>query len=128
MKPNIALSIPLILQLLTSAEERIKESSDMKETHMWIVFVTYTIVSYIISLRDNGSFLLDLNGLNENWKRNDKSYFIIALLGKIKGKNIDQRHLIPCVNHTNSGIHIKKVIRRLKEAKKTQALLMDLQF
>ena len=96
-KPNMDLSIPLILQLIVSTEERIKEISDKEETYMWIVFVTYVVVSYVISLRGNEDFLLDLEGLNENWKRNDNSYFIILLLRKIKYENIDWRHLIPCV-------------------------------
>ena len=60
------LSIPLILQLIVSTEERIKEISDKEETYMWIVFVTYVVVSYVISLRGNEDFLLDLEGLNEN--------------------------------------------------------------
>ena len=85
---------------------------------MWIVFVTYTVLSYLISLRGNEGFLLDIDGLNENWKRNDNSYFIITLLGKIKGENIDRRHLLQCVNHTDSGINLKAMVRRSKDARK----------
>ena len=110
-KPNMVLSIPLLLYLIASTEEISEEISDKEETHIWIVFVTYAVVSYIISLRGNEDFLLDLEDLNENWKRNDKSYFIIALLRKIKGENVDLRHLILCVNHTNYGITIKAVVR-----------------
>ena len=84
---------------------------------MWTVVVTYVIVSYVISLRRNEVFLLDLEELNENWKINNKNYFIIALLWKIKGENVDERHLTPCINHTDSGINIKAVARYLKEAK-----------
>ena len=62
----MALSIPLLLQLITSVEERIEQSRDKKEKHTWIVFVTYTVVSYVISLRGNEDFLLDLEGLNDN--------------------------------------------------------------
>ena len=65
-KLNIALSIPLLLRLIASVEEEIGERNDKEEEYMWIVFVTYDVVSYIISLGANEDFLLDLEGLNEN--------------------------------------------------------------
>ena len=78
------LLISLLLHLLTSAEEKIEESSDTEGKQMWIDFVIYAVVSYVISLRGNKGFLHDLEGLNENWKRNSKSYFIIVLLENMK--------------------------------------------
>ena len=84
---------------------------------MWIVFITYVVVSYVLSLRGNEGFLLDLSGLNQFWSRNDGTYFIIALLGKIKGENVDQMHLIPCSNITSSGIEIKAIVDQLRVAK-----------
>ena len=76
------------------------------------------VVSYLLSSRGNEGFLLDKSGLNQFWSRNDGTYFIIALLGKIKGENVDQRHLIPCSNVTSSGIEIKVIVDRLRVAKR----------
>ena len=78
------LYIPLLLRLIANTEEKIREDYNNEEKHMWIVFVTYAIMIYIISLHGNKGVLLDLIGLNESWNRNNKSCFIISLLGKIK--------------------------------------------
>ena len=75
----MALSIPLLLRLIVSVEHKIRRSNDDEGNYILIGFVTYTVVSCIISLRGNEDFLLDLEGLNRNWKRNEKSYFIVSL-------------------------------------------------
>ena len=114
----MTLSIPLILQLVASVEERIEESNDKEEKCMWIVAATYAFFTYVIYLRGNEVFLLDLEGLNKNWKINNKIHFIITLLRKVKGENNDRRLIILCVNHTDSGVNIKSIVRRLDETKK----------
>ena len=70
-------------------------------------------MSYTISLRGNDGFLLDLDGMNRHRERNDGTYFMITLLGKIKGEHTDIAHIIPCSNITSSGINAKYSIRRV---------------
>jgi len=38
-RPNIALSTPLLIQLLLKVEERIVQVEDEEERHDWIVFL-----------------------------------------------------------------------------------------
>ena len=103
-KPNMDISIRLLLIVLAKAEENIRDVEHDRDEYIWIIFVTYVAVSYVLSLRGNEGFILDFSGLNEFLSRNNDSYFIVCLLGKIKGENVDRRHLIPCSNVTISGI------------------------
>ena len=98
------MSIRLLLSVFAKTEEKIVEFEDDGDGNSWIAFTTYVVVSYVLSLKGNEWFLLDLAGLNQFWSRNDGTYFIIVLLGNIKGENVDRRHLIPCSNMTSSGI------------------------
>ena len=100
----MAMSIRLLLSVFAKTEEKIVEFEDDGDGNSWIAFTTYVVVSYVLSLKGNEWFLLDLAGLNQFWSRNDGTYFIIVLLGNIKGENVDRRHLIPCSNMTSSGI------------------------
>ena len=81
-KPNLALSTPLLLQVLRDAEESLYDASDDKMKNNWLVFVTYVVVSYVLSLRGNEGLVLDLRAMHQNWKRNDGTYFLVALKGK----------------------------------------------
>ena len=121
-KPNRALSLPLLLSLLEKVEERIKGAFNDKDSHRWVVFSTYVVVCYVISLRGVEGLLLDLTGLNRHW-RSDQEHVIIALLGKVKGESADSAHLIPCVKITNSGINVKGILERLIKEKTSLGFL-----
>ena len=86
-------------------------------------FSTYAVVSYVLSLRGNEGILLDLQGITENWKKNNDTFILIALLGRMKGETLDRSHLIPCVNITSTGINVKSIVRRLAKLKRSQNLL-----
>ena len=55
------------------------------DKNIWTVFSTYAVISYVLSLRGNEGFLLDLKGTRANLDRKDEKVFWIVLLGKIKG-------------------------------------------
>ena len=82
-----------------------------------VVFSCYATLSYVISLRGNEGFLLDLDGMSRHTSGNEKKYFIVALQGKIKGETNEKSHLVPCANITSSGIDVKKVVVRLLKLK-----------
>ena len=65
-----------------------------------MVFHTYAMVCYVMSLRGCEGLLLDLSGLNRKWGVGGDQYVVIALLGKIKGEMGDRSHLLPCVAKT----------------------------
>jgi len=115
-KPNLALSLPLLLELVEFTERKISDSDDYPDKHRWLVFLSYTVFSYVISLRGPEGFLLDLAGLNRYWDHSS-NYIVIALLGRIKGEHHDLAHLIPCTNLTSSGINVKNILRRLLDEK-----------
>jgi len=122
-RPNIALSTKLIIELLTKTEERISEAEEDEVKHDWMVFSTYITISYVISLRGPEGFLLDLDGLNRHWNRMEDRYFVIALLGKVKGEHHDLAHLIPCALQTKSGINVKGIVSRLLEEKRKRGFV-----
>ena len=62
-KPNKAFSNTLLSLVLEIAEMRISQVETEEEIHQWIVFVTYSVVSYVISLRGVEGFLIDLEAL-----------------------------------------------------------------
>jgi hypothetical protein len=103
-RPNEAMSIDLILAVLEQAEDRINDTPTARERNRWIVFHTFSVVAYVISLRGTEGFLLDVDGLRRHRQPPSSDHVIIALLGKIQGEQHDLAHLIPCVKTTGSGI------------------------
>ena len=65
-----------------------------------------------------------MNGLIKHWKRNYGTYFLIPLLGRIKGEDVERSHLIPCVNTTSTLIKTKAVVRRLMQLKMKQGFVV----
>ena len=111
--PNKAFSTPLLKRFIREIEEQIAQSTDDDEIHEWIVFPAYITTCYVISLRGNEGFFLDLDGLVRHWTKIEKDHIIFALLGTIKGERHDLAHLIPCINKTSSGIPVRNIIERL---------------
>lgn len=112
-RPNKAFGINLILSILELVNSRILEASSVETKHNWIVFGTYLAVTYVMSLRGTEGLLLDIKGCSDYLHKGDGSYFIIALLGKVKGEHHHRYHLLPCINITSSGIQIKDWVTRL---------------
>jgi hypothetical protein len=122
-RPNKALSLDLLLRLLSEIELRVDSASSPNETNRWIVFHTYTVVAYVASLRGSEGFLLDLSGLRRNRNRGGARYVVIALLGKLKGEHHDLAHLLPSVMVTTSGIKVAETVSRLIELKQSQGFI-----
>jgi hypothetical protein len=118
-RPNKAISRALLLRVLREAEGRIEGATSPAELNRWLVFHTYAMVCYVVSLRGSEGLLLDLSGLNRKWGVGGERYVVIALLGKIKGETGDRSHLLPCVNKTSSGINVRKSLKRLLDYKRS---------
>ena len=116
-KPDKGFSVKLLLEMLRRAEETRSMCDSLQEKHVSTVFVTYAVVSYMLSFRGNKGFLLDLKGTRENWDRRDNKVFWIVLRGKLKGEHVDAIHFVPCTQTTSSGIKVGQVVRRLVEEK-----------
>jgi hypothetical protein len=118
-RPNKALSKALMLRVLKEAEDRVEGATSPAELNRWIVFQTYAMVCYVVSLRGCEGQLLDLGGLNRKWGVGGERYVVVALLGKIKGESGDRSHLLPCVAKTLSGIKVKRSLKRLLDFKRS---------
>jgi hypothetical protein len=118
-KPNLAFSIPLLLKILQMGEDRLNEEISPDKNDRWLVFLTYSVITYTLSLRGTEGFYLDLGGLHKFNELENGNHIIIPLLGKIKGEHHDRCHLMPCVKTTGSGIKVSYWIQRLREHKAT---------
>jgi hypothetical protein len=69
----------------------------MHELNRLIVVGVYSVITYVVSLRGSEGFLLDLGGLNlpKLDENQDTKYFIIPLMGKVKGEHHNRCHLLP---------------------------------
>jgi hypothetical protein len=112
-RPNKGLSIGLYLRVLEEAELRIVGAPSPRDQNRWIVFHSYAVVSYVLSLRGKEGLLLDLEGLNRHWGSGDGSYVIVTLQGTVKGETNDRDHLLPCAPVTDSGVDVKASLQRL---------------
>ena len=111
-RPNRAISVDLMQELLAGVEDHIKCAVNDEERDKQITAGGYFCFCYVTSLRGSEGLLTDLAGL---WKHYDKSkpYVLITLLGRAKGEHHSQQHLLPCVPITRSGINVKLWIERL---------------
>lgn len=124
-RPNQAFSLTLLLKLLEEVKEKIKHSTNKIDSNSWTVFGAFVVVTYVISLRGTEGFLLDLGGLNRHIPSNDrdgKAFFLIPLLGQVKGEKHDRCHLLPCTYQTSSGIKPYEWIQALLKIKAEQNL------
>jgi hypothetical protein len=108
-----------MLRVLQEADHRVEGATSPEERNRWIVFYTYAMTCYVVSLRGCDSLLLDLSRLNRKWDVGGEEYVVIALLGKIKGEAGDRAHLLPCVPKTSSGIRVCQKLKRLLTFKKS---------
>ena len=81
-----------------SLELRVENSSEPDELNLWSSFLSYAVVSYVIYLRGSKGLMLDLESINRHKECNDGTYFVIRLMGRVKGESHNRCHLIPRVN------------------------------
>ena len=118
-KPNEAFNTTLLLTVIDYANERLEENISATENDRWLVFITYCVITYTLSLRGTEGFYLDLCGLIRFQDSGSERHFIIPLLGQVKGEHHDRCHLFPCIKKTSSGIPVFDWVTRLREHKKS---------
>ena len=116
-RTNKAFSSKLLIKLIKQNELFIFQARAPASKHKWMVYATYVIVSYVVSLRGNEGFLLDLHGLHRHWNKRNDDQFFLSLWGKVKGESNDLSHVLPCVNITSSKIPVFKMVERLMAEK-----------
>ena len=121
--PNMAMSHKLIVKFFQTLESQIEASKNSQAQHDLIIFCAYSTISYVLSLRGDEGFLLDVKELRANWTNHSSKYLVIALLGKLKGEKDDSIHKFPCVKRTDSGINVKRAILRALNLKAQNGFL-----
>jgi hypothetical protein len=119
-RPNKGMSTKLYLKVLEDVELRIVGAASSRELNRWIVFHSYAVTCYVLSLRGKEGLLLDLEGLHRHWGSGDGTYVVVTLQGTIKGETNDRDHLLPCVPVTSSGVQVKASLERLMAFKTTK--------
>jgi hypothetical protein len=97
-RPNKALSTELILSYLRQIQLKVVEAETLREENCWLVLAVYSVITYVVSLRGLEGFLLDLGGLRLHTINDNKrsKYFLILLMGKVKGECHHRCHLLTC--------------------------------
>ena len=111
VKPNLSLSTTLILSILREVMKDY-EGVDKIGKFDLIVFGSYLVICYVISLRGSEGLMLDLSVINRELKIS-RGFCFIVLKGKVKGETTDRDHLFPCVYQTSSGIDVQKWLTML---------------
>ncbi|KAI2498449.1 hypothetical protein MHU86_16033 [Fragilaria crotonensis] len=111
-RPNRAISVEIMEELLKSAEGRALAATEEETRHKWVMGGAYFCVCFVLSLRSTEGLLADLEGMIEHYN-DERPHVIIPLLGRFKGEDHSSQHLMPCVSVTESGIQVKTWIRRL---------------
>lgn len=116
-RPNKGMEIHLIRKVIRKADARKEFALTLEEKEQWLSFVAYFCVTYVLSLRGVEGLLVDLEGMIANRNKGDNRYFIIALLGKIKGEHHGRCHLLPSVKITSSLICVYGWVNELMNSK-----------
>ena len=91
-----------------------------EDFNRWVVFHTFVVTTYVLSLRGPEGVMLDLEGLHNFWEDQEQPGLIITLLGKVKGERDERWHTLPCVSHTCSGVHVRESVERMLRLKSSQ--------
>ena len=111
-RPNKAISVELMGELLKVVEQKVMDSDNLEGRMKWMMTGGYFVVCYVVSLQSTEGLLCDLEALIEHYVE-DRNYVFIPLLDQVKGEHHSRQHLMPCVETTDSGIEVKKWIKRL---------------
>jgi hypothetical protein len=111
-RPNRAISVRLMIELLQGVEQKVTDASDLEEKFKWVMAGSYFCFCFVVSLRSPEGLLCDLKGVIEHYD-NGRPYVIIPLLGKVKGEHHSRQHLLPCVAETDSGIAVRTWMTRV---------------
>lgn len=116
-RPNKAMGNLLILKLLRRVFSRKQNAESEVEKERWLTFGAYICTTYVLSLRGVEGLLVDVTGMIANRHGEERHYFVIALLGMIKGEHHGRCHLLPSVKVTSSGICIHAWVSQLLDSK-----------
>ena len=111
-RPNQAISVMLMHELLAKTEERAKQELEFEGRQKWILAGGYFCICFVLSLRSPEGLMADLEGLIR-YHKEASNEVVIPLLGRFKGEHHVKQHLLMSRDTTGSGIRVKQWVRRM---------------
>jgi hypothetical protein len=119
-RPNQAISVELVHELLSNCERRATEAAGILATqHKWVMAGGYFCICFVLSLRSPEGLMADLEGLLYYVTRETENV-IIPLLGRFKGEHHAKQHLLLSKGVTGSGIRVRLWMQRLIAVHRSQ--------
>jgi hypothetical protein len=117
VRPQPGLSIEVMMEYMKRLERMWLQAMDKKEIVLICLVGAYSVITYILSLRGNEGFLLDLFGLRthiDKGKHDQAHPHVVAtLLGRLKGEEGERYHMLLMASETGSGLKVQKWLERL---------------
>jgi hypothetical protein len=111
-RPNQAIRVELVHELLSSCERRAVVSRNQTLQHKWVLAGGYFCICFVLSLRSPEGLMADLEGLLYYFGREEENV-IIPLLGRFKGEHHSKQHLLLSIGTTGSGIRVRLWVQRI---------------
>jgi hypothetical protein len=111
-RPNQALSVDIVHELLGSCERRAMEATSRSEVHKWVLAGAYFCIRFVLSLRSPEGLMADVEGMIRFFHR-DPENVIVPLLGRFKGEHHAKQHLLLSKGVTGSGIRVRLWVERV---------------
>lgn len=111
-RPNQAIGIQIMNQLLGRVEERARESPLPEDRFKWVMAGGYFCICFVLSLRSPEGLMMDLEGLLQFFDPSSDDV-IVPLLGRFKGEHHAKQHLLISCATTGSGIQVKLWLSRV---------------
>ena len=109
VRPDLAMSMPVMKEMLWELEEMGKENEvDAERQNLLVSVIAYATISYCGLLRGHEGFLVDLHGLrthlNDGRLDAEDPHVVVPLLGRFKNEVGERFHLILLASTTRSGL------------------------
>ena len=111
-KSNLALEASLVKKIIDRIDLKVVTAIDTHARNQWCVCGAYLSFSYVLSLRGNEGFMIDIKELIRHFEVK-KGLVWIVLSGMVKGQKTPTLHYLQSVPVTGSGINIKRWRDRL---------------
>ena len=111
-RPNQAISLEIVHDLLASCERRATESTERSDVHKWVLAGAYFCICFVLSLRSPEGLMADVEGLIQFFPRESENV-VVPLLGRFKGEHHVKQHLLLSKGVTGSGIKVRLWIERV---------------
>lgn len=106
-RPNQALSIQLVHEIIRRVELKAHGTDVQSERNKWILGGTYFVICFVLSLRSPEGLMADLEGVIQFFDP-DSDEVVVPLLGRFKGEHHVKQHLLTSCAITGSGLRVKR--------------------